>query len=495
MGEIDLFNRAVGHGNRTAFLESGRRMSYARLLDESARIASALLGGRSDLQEERVAFLLPAGAGYAAAQWAIWRAGGIAVPLSISAALPELEHVLTSAAASRAIVGGQYDREFAALCAALGIELLVLDQLKGATPSDLPDVSKTRRAMILFTSGTTSKPKGVVSTHSNIQAQVETLVQEWEWQRDDCIPLFLPLHHVHGIVNVMTCALWSGASIEPFPSFDIDKIAERVAAGAYTVFMAVPTVYVKLIHKLQMMKGQGRVACCRGFGDMRLMVSGSAALPAETHRTWKNLTGQALLERYGMTEIGMAISNPMHGERRPGAVGKPLPGVEVRLVSETGETIEKENEPGEIWVRGPTVFAEYWNNPEATREAFTGDWFMTGDMAVLERGYYRILGRLSVDIIKSGGYKLSALEIEEVLLAHPDISESAVVGVEDRTWGETVAAAVVLRPGAILTLKELNAWAGSRLSGYKLPRHLKTVASLPRNAMGKVTKTAVKDLF
>ncbi len=495
MAEIELFRRAALHGERPAFKIGQAQVPYSLLLRKSARLAATLLQGRQDLQEERIVFLVPAGIEYVIVQWAIWRAGGIAVPLTVGAALPELEHALTAAGAMRAVVHTRPRQEFAGLCASRGVELLVLDQMEHAGHAALPVVSGERRAMILFTSGTTSKPKGVVSTHDTIQAQVETLVQEWEWRADDRIPLFLPLHHVHGIVNVLTCALWSGACIEPFPSFVINDVLGRVAENAYTLFMAVPTIYVKLIQELQGMEPAQRAACCEGFRNMRLMISGSAALPAEIHRSWEDLTGQMLLERYGMTEIGMALSNPVHGERRPGAVGKALPGVAIRLVSETGEAIENENEPGEIWVRGPTVFTEYWNNPEATRKAFSGGWFTTGDMAVMERGYYRIMGRLSVDIIKSGGYKLSALEIEDVLLTHPQIAECAVVGVGDNTWGEAVAAAVVLVDGASLDLQGLRAWARDKLSAYKLPKYLEIVSGLPRNAMGKVTKAAVKNMF
>ena len=178
--------------------------------------------------------------------------------------------------------------------------------------------------MILYTSGTTSKPKGVVTTHANIQAQIESLVQAWEWSATDRIPLFLPLHHIHGIINVTCCALWSGAMIEPFARFDLPAILDRVRADAYTLFMAVPTIYVKLIQALEAASPEDRAAIVGGFARMRLMVSGSAALPASVHEQWTALTGQKLLERYGMTEIGMAISNPYHGERRPGAVGKPL---------------------------------------------------------------------------------------------------------------------------------------------------------------------------
>jgi malonyl-CoA/methylmalonyl-CoA synthetase len=196
-----------------------------------------------------------------------------------------------------------------------------------------------------------------------------------------------------------------------------------------------------------------------------------------------------------MTEIGMGISNPYHGQRRAGAVGIPLPGVEVALFDEANNIIDQENTPGEIRVKGPNVFLEYWNNPEATVGSYTDGWFCTGDVAVLESGYYRIMGRSSVDIIKSGGYKLSALEIEGALLNHDDISECAVIGVADDTWGEAVVSALVLKPGTSLSLEELKSWCKERISAYKVPKKIKVVDALPRNAMGKVTKPALKSLF
>lgn len=349
--------------------------------------------------------------------------------------------------------------------------------------------------MILYTSGTTSKPKGVLTTHGNIQAQIESLVEAWEWNANDRIPLFLPLHHIHGLINVTSCALWSGASIEPFARFDLPVILERVRSRAYTVFMAVPTIYVKLIEALQAASAEDRSGLLQGFAAMRLMVSGSAALPASIHEQWTALTGQKLLERYGMTEIGMALSNPFHGERRPGSVGLPLPGVQVRLKSESGVILTEENTPGEIQVSGPGVFIGYWNRPETTAESFDESWFRTGDLAVLERGYFRIMGRLSVDIIKSGGYKLSALEIEAALLEHPQICECAVVGIPDDTWGEAVSAAVVLKENCVMEIGALRDWCRGKLSVYKIPQRLRVVESLPRNAMGKVTKPAVQKLF
>lgn len=522
---IRLIDRAGEHASRIAVVSAGTPYSYSDLIRDSEAVARTLLAGTPsppDLREQRIAFLIPASFEYVAVQWGIWRAGGIAVPLSVSAKEPELEHVLTDAGVSLVITSGNSRALIEPLCLRLGVQvrmvegMLASDSRPEEGPAEtvgreaptngtetagvqaalpLPALSPHRRAMMLYTSGTTSKPKGVVSTHSNIEAQILALVEAWGWERDDRIPLFLPLHHIHGIVNVLSCALWSGAQVEAFPAFELPRILERVAEGAYTVFMAVPTIYVKLIHAFESARTEDGERWAQGFGGMRLMISGSAALPAAIHERWTGLTGQKLLERYGMTEIGMGLSNPLKGERRPGAVGQPLPGVELRLVSESGDVIEGQGEPGEIQIRGPAVFTEYWNLPEVTAGAFRDGWFLTGDMAVLEAGYYRILGRLSVDIIKSGGYKLSALEIEDVLRQHPRISECAVVGVPDEVWGEAVAAAVMTADGEGMLLKEIKEWAGDRLSKYKVPKLLRVVDDFPRNAMGKVVKPAVRDMF
>jgi malonyl-CoA/methylmalonyl-CoA synthetase len=495
MNELPLIARAGLHGNALAFLNAKSTHTYQDLLDRSAVIAAALLGDEDDLKEARVALLVSAGFEYVAAQWGIWRAGGIKLPICLSATEPEWEYALTDSGVSVVLADAAMASKIAPLCLRLGIKLLDVSAITAASGKRLPEISSDRQAMILYTSGTTSKPKGVVTTHANIQAQIESLVHAWEWNSADRIPLFLPMHHIHGIINVTSCALWSGATIEPFERFDMNAIFERVRVDAYTLFMAVPTIYVKLIQALEAASEEDRIAIVGGFARMRLMVSGSAALPASVHGQWTALTGQELLERYGMTEIGMGLSNPYHGERRPGAVGQALPGVEVRLKAENGDIVTAENVPGEIQVRGPGVFRVYWNRPEASAETFDGDWFRTGDMAVLETGYYRIMGRLSVDIIKSGGYKLSALEIEATLLEHPVIAECAVIGLPDDTWGEAVTAVVVTKNHGQLELPVLRDWCKGRLSVYKVPQRLLVVPELPRNAMGKVTKPAVKSLF
>jgi malonyl-CoA/methylmalonyl-CoA synthetase len=466
-------------------------------------IATRLLDGRDDLNEARVAFLVPPGFAYVAVQWGIWRAGGVAVPLATSHPPPELAYVIEDSAAAIVVVADAWTARVRDVAQQRDCRVFELSTLVPGTPAveptpaaALPALDPQRRALILYTSGTTNRPKGVVTTHAALEAQITTLVRAWEWQPDDHILCVLPLHHVHGIVNVVACALWTGACCTIHGAFDAVATWNAIATSDLTLFMAVPTIYSRLIaawHTAAPARRQLlRSACAR----MRLMVSGSAALPVGVLHQWREISGHTLLERYGMTEIGMALSNPLHGERRPGTVGVPLPGVEVRLVDEAGDVVV-EGAPGEIEVRGPGVFREYWNRPDATRDAFRDGWFRTGDVAVVTDGYYRILGRSSVDILKTGGYKVSALEIEEVLLTHPAVAECAVVGLPDEEWGERVAAAIVTRAATGTAVDEaaVRAWAKERLAPYKVPTRVLVVVELPRNAMGKVTKPAVRELF
>jgi malonyl-CoA/methylmalonyl-CoA synthetase len=491
---LPLIARARHHGDRTAIVDSQGGFTYHELLDASSHVAAALLDSRSDLLEERVAFLVTPGFPWVAVQWGIWRAGGVAVPLPLNSTLPELEYFTDDTGASALIFDADGETLLAPIAAARGTRALSYNNGLAHQTAKPPDFAGERRAMILYTSGTTSRPKGVVTTHDNIAAQITSLVEAWEWSADDRIVLCLPLHHVHGIINIVSCALWSGATCEMLPRFDATVVWERLTSGSITLFMAVPTVYVKLIAAWEAASARHRVEMSRACSKLRLMVSGSAALPVSTLERWKEITGHTLLERYGMTEIGMALSNSYQGERVPGSVGTPLPSVEVQLVSEGGEPVEL-GTPGEIEVRGPSVFKEYWGKPDATRDAFRDGWFRTGDTAVVEKSVYRILGRTNIDIIKTGGHKVSALEIEEVLREHPAIVECAVVGVPDPEWGERVAAAVVLNGSGTLDLLSLRAWARALLAAYKLPSRLLVLDALPRNAMGKVMKPSVATLF
>ena len=490
-----LVARAYSHAERTALTAAQGSFTYRDLLDASARVAACLLGPRDDLREARVAFLVSPGWHYVATQWGIWRAGGVAVPLATSHPPPELEYVIQDADVEILVTDAELAPRLETVRAPAAVRrLTTTEALAAHGRSALPEVGAARRAMILYTSGTTGKPKGVVSTHANLSAQVTSLVAAWDWRADDRILLVLPLHHVHGIVNVLSCALWSGARCDMLPKFDAGETWQRIARGDLTLFMAVPTIYHKLIAAWDAAPPERRREWSAACGRMRLMVSGSAALPVRTLERWREISGHTLLERYGMTEFAMALSNPLIGERRAGFVGTSLPGVEVRLVNADGTPVGP-GTPGELEVRGSGVFLEYWRRPDATATAFRSGWFRTGDVAVLENGSYRILGRSSVDIIKTGGYKISALEIEEVLRTHAAVAECAVVGVEDAEWGERVCAAVELVPGSQLTLPELQAWAKQRLAPYKVPRALSVVDALPRNALGKVVKPEVGKLF
>jgi malonyl-CoA/methylmalonyl-CoA synthetase len=491
---ILLAARAEQFPQRTAIVAPEGAFTYRRLLDASHRVASFLLAGAKDLQERPVAFLAPPGFHYVAMQWGIWRAGGIAVPLSLFHPRPELDYVLQDTDPAAVIAHPDFENLLGPPARERGIRFGLSTEAVDSASSPLPFISPERRAMILYTSGTTGKPKGVVTTHSNIAAQITSLVEAWEWTAGDRIVNVLPLHHVHGIVNVMLCSFWVGAVCEILPRFDAREAWARIADGGLTLFMAVPTIYVKLIEAWEKATRADQARMSEGCARMRLMVSGSAALPVSVLLRWKEITGHVLLERYGMTEIGMGLSNPLHGERLPGHVGTPLPGVEVHRVNEQGAPVEPDT-PGEIQVRGRTVFLEYWGRPEDTQKAFRDGWFLTGDVAVEEQGSYRILGRSSVDIIKTGGYKVSALEIEEVLRTHPDIRECAVVGIPDALWGERVSAALVLHKGANFDIGSLREWVKERLASYKIPKDALVMEELPKNAMGKVSKPIIKALM
>ena len=492
---IPIIARAHKHIDRSALLDAAGQYTYRELLAASETIARLLLAGKKDLQETRVAFIVPPSFAYAAIQWGIWRAGGIAVPLCVSHPRPELEYVIEDADAGIIIAHPDFADRVQPVAAGKNVRLILTTGFVDIDGPDLPPVDPGRRALIIYTSGTTGKPKGVVTTHANITAQITSLIESWDWRASDRILGILPLHHVHGIINVLSCALWAGATCELSPKFDADAVWDRLMQTPLTLFMAVPTIYVRLIAAWDQADPARRAAMSAACKKLRLTVSGSAALPVSVFERWQAISGHIMLERYGMTEIGMGLSNPLGGERRPGAVGMPLPGVRVRLVDESGDAIAEEDTSGEIQIRGDNVFSEYWRRPQATHDAFRDGWFLTGDTAVLEKGYYRILGRNSVDIIKTGGYKVSALEIEEMLRTHPAVRECAVVGLEDLEWGERVCAAVVLRAGNDLPLKVLRAWARERIAPYKVPSRLLILDELPRNAMGKVTKPRIKARF
>lgn len=484
---------AKHQSKNTAIIADGKPFSFGFLLEQSHQFASHLLDGEEDLHEARIAFMVDPGFDYVKVQWGIWQAGGVAVPLCITHPLPSLQYVLEDTGASTLVISPGYHDLISAWAMENAIRLVVLDRLPVLSKVKLPQVDASRNAIILYTSGTTNKPKGVVTTHANMEAQISSISTAWKYAPTDHTLCVLPLHHVHGIINVVSATLWNGGTVEFVGSFSVEDIFARFLKGNINVFMAVPTIYFKLIAGWELLDAGQQLHIKNALKQFRLMVCGSAALPVSVMEQWEKVSGHVLLERYGMTEIGMGISNPYEGERRAGYIGKPLPGVEVRLVDEAMQMVAA-GEPGEIHIKGDNVFKEYWNKPESTAKEFTADgWFKTGDVAVVEDGYYRILGRSSVDIIKSGGYKLSALEIEEVLRSYPTVADCAVVGIPDDEWGELVVAAVV--PSGDLDQQALNTWMRTQMASYKTPRKYMLVDALPRNAMGKVVKQEIKQQF
>lgn len=491
---LSLITQASLHPAKTAIVDSFGAYSYQELAFRSDQVATCLLDGKTDLNQARVAFMVSPGIDYTAIQWGIWKAGGIAVPLCITYPLPSLTYVIEDTQAELVVAGREYEAILQDYVLEKHLRWITLEDLRQPIePSSLPEISSDRGAMILYTSGTTSLPKGVLTTHANIESQVSTLIEAWNWTAEDYTLCLLPLHHVHGIINVMSCALWAGATVHFLHPFDAKQVFELFLEGKINVFMAVPTIYFKLVTEFESRSESEKSELHECMKRFRLMVSGSAALPVSVMETWQKISGHYLLERYGMTEIGMAISNPYDGERRAGYIGKPLPGVQARLVDEQNDEVPS-GQPGEIQIKGPSVFKEYWGKAEATAKTFTSDgWFKTGDIAVIEAGYFRILGRDSVDIIKSGGYKISALEIEEVLRKHPLIKDCGVVGVPDEEWGELVVAAII--PLGEIDTRALNQWMREQMPAYKTPRKYLILEELPRNAMGKVVKNDLKKRF
>jgi malonyl-CoA/methylmalonyl-CoA synthetase len=503
-------------GTRLAIVDPAGSWSYADLARDAARLARSLLAGgagpagtgaagagagagASDLDEARVALLCTPGHDFVVGLLGTWMAGGIAVPLHPAHPDAELDHVLSDAGVTTIVASPTHADPASRHASRHGATLLpvttrTLPDQQGQVA--LPEVVPTRRAMIVYTSGTTGRPKGAVHTHRSLAAMAESMVEAWRWTADDRVLLVLPLHHVHGIVNVTLCPLWVGAVCEAPGGFDAAATWDRLASGELTLFMAVPTIYRRLIAAWDDAGPDParRTAWSAGAAKARLMVSGSAALPVSTLERWTELTGHVLLERYGMTELGMVLSNTLD-HRVPGHVGEAMPGVELRLVDDEGRDLDPRGDvPGELLVRGPQVFAEYWGRSDATAEAFVDGWFRTGDVAVHEADGYRLLGRSSVDIIKTGGEKVSALEIEEVYRTHPGVADAAVVGVADHEWGERVCMAFVPRPGADPSA-DLRAWGKARMAAYKVPSRFVAVDDLPRNALGKVVKADVVPLF
>ena len=503
---IEIISRSLHFPDRIAAIDTSGKYTYSEILNLANSTAKKLLADKEDLQEERILFMIAPGHKYIAAQWGIWIAGGIAVPIALSHPAEEINHIIKDTSSTKIIFDPEYSDILKNIDNINNIEFIKTNEINTSYQNNKsPEIDESRRAMIIYTSGTTNRPKGVVTTHLNIKSQITALVESWEWVDSDHILNVLPLHHVHGIVNAMLCALWSGAKCEFLSSFDSKTIWDKLSNNQISLFMAVPTMYEKLISFWNDLPRERQKLIKKQTSNLRLMVSGSDALLPNTLKQWKTITGHVLLERYGMTEIGMALSNPLKGRRIPGFVGTPLPGVQIRICSidfdsnENPVSLDAEvphGSEGELQIKGENVFLEYWNNAEDTVSSFSKDgWFRTGDIASTENGVFKIWGRASQDIIKTGGEKVSANEIQYVLRSHPKIKECAVVGIQDEKWGEAVSVAIILSKGSTLDRLQLRKWAKNKLIHYKVPQKILIVDDLPRNTMGKIIKPKIKEMF
>ncbi len=463
-GLLDRFANARGIAVIDERGEHSFDATRARAADVSAHIG--------DGRGRRVAILASPGADFVAAFFGVVASGACAVVLSPLHPAPESAFFCDDARVDLVFVtADQIERARTCVGERPTVDLATLE------PSPARDVALGDRdpALMLYTSGTTGKPKGAVLSHGNLSIQQEILAEAWGLRASDVLLHALPLHHMHGLCIAMLSCLGAGATVRMLPAFDGARIWRDLARS--TVLMAVPTMYKKLFDVLD--ASNERNTWVQNASKLRLATSGSAALPVTIAERWRAITGNIPLERFGMTEIGVGLTNPLDGERRAGTVGLPPRTVEARV----------DEASGELSIRGPSVFLEYFGRPEAKDP---GGWFKTGDTVTRdERGYFRILGRTSVDILKSGGYKLSALEIEEALREHPAVSDVAVVGVPDETWGDRVVACVVVRLGHALEPDALRAFAKEKLASYKCPKDVIVMDDLPRNAMGKVQKPAL----
>jgi malonyl-CoA/methylmalonyl-CoA synthetase len=444
-------------------------VTAAALEDASRRVAGRL--ARAGVGPgDRMLFSAESSIGLVIAHVAALRSGIVVVPANTAYRERELAHIVGDARPRAALVDRD-DRAAWIRAAAADTVIVGSDvELAAGLAPPLDGVAPGAPALIGYTSGTTGAPKGAVLSHANLLAGVESVRIAWRWDADDRLVLALPLFHIHGLGVGLHGTLLAGASAVLLPKFEVGAVLDAAADHDATLFFGVPTMY----HRLAASDRVGELA------RLRLCVSGSAALPAELHEALAARAGQAVIERYGMTETLMNVSNPYDGERRPDSVGLPLPGVELRL-----------GDDDEILLRGPNVFGGYWQRPDATAASFDADgWFRTGDLGRFDDdGYLRILGR-SKELIISGGLNVYPREVEDVLLGHPAVAEAAVVGAPSEEWGETVTAFVVA-DGAP-DLDGLLAFAAGRLAPFKRPRVVHFVDSLPRNALGKVVKSELR---
>jgi malonyl-CoA/methylmalonyl-CoA synthetase len=492
MNLTDLFDLSlVGRGQETALECGEEQFSFAQLDSRSSRLARRFA---SDSLEpgDRLAVYLTNCVEFVETYLAAIKLGLIFVPINVLYRQVEVEHVLSDAEPKGIVTSRELAAYLQTGMKKLNEPLLyAADQLQGLArrftdtrlvcPAD-----GDSPAALVYTSGTTGRSKGAILTHNNFAANTVNLVSCWQMTAGDRLLLSLPLFHVHGLGNGLHTWLACGYRVRLLERFRKESILEEFLGFRPTVFFGVPTMYERLL--------DAPPETAREIGSfVRLFVSGSAPLPAQTLERFRDLYGHVILERYGMSETLMNTSNPYAGERRAGTVGKPLPGISIRLADpETGDSVS-EGETGEILIRGPNVFPGYWKQPEATAAAFSGDgYFRSGDLATRSAdGYYTLEGRRH-ELIISGGFNIYPREIEEFLTRQPEVAEAAVIGEPDAARGQLPVAYVVPSTNAEINIKALADCCAQHLASFKTPRRFTVVESLPRNALGKVQKHLLK---
>ena len=458
-------------GPDVVFRAGERRLTRDELRTEAEQVAGGLRAAGAG-PGDRVAIYAASSLDWVIAYLAIERAGAVLVPLNPEYQAAEAGHIFGDSEPLLVLA----DSPRAEIAEKLGVRVLPAAEMPRATPPALPELGPASPAAIMYTSGTTGRPKGAVIDHGNMLAQARGAIEAWRWTSSDILVHGLPLFHLHGLGMGINGTLLSGASATLVPFSPANVVAELTRSGADrgTMFFAVPAMYQRLCDWL--------AEHPTDLSAVRLFVSGSAPLPPALFERCAQLLGQAPVERYGITEGGIVVTNPYDGPRRPGRVGYPFPGVEVSL-----------GEQDEVRLKGGQVFSGYWRNAEATAEAFSADgWFCTGDVGEIgEDGTLAIRGRIK-ELIISGGFNVYPREVEIVLEAHPSVGEVAVAGVPSERWGEEVRAYVVPSGTVRVDEAELIAFARSRLAAYKCPKRVVVLDSLPRNAMGKVQRSLLR---
>ena len=490
-----LFGTHAGKDTPFLFLPDGTTLSHSAFLQQAAQIANAVTGlGLST--GDRVAVQVEKSPEALALYAACVQAGLIFLPLNTAYTEDELAYFIENSGASLIVCDDSRQSGLSAIASHLGAQVETLNadgsgsltDKAGDCPASFDTVDRKTDdlAAFLYTSGTTGRSKGAMLTQDNLLSNAQTLVKEWRFTSDDVLLHALPIFHTHGLFVATNVTLAAGGSMIFLPKFGLDQVIEWLPRA--TSMMGVPTFYTRLLDDARFTRDLAQ--------HMRLFISGSAPLLAETHVQFENRTGHRILERYGMTETNMNTSNPYEGERRAGTVGFPLPGVELKVTDpDSGNTLPN-GEIGQIEVRGPNVFKGYWQMPEKTAAELRKDgFFITGDLGkVDEDGYVHIVGR-NKDLIISGGYNIYPKEIELVLDEQPGVLESAVIGVPHPDFGETVVAVLVAQPGATPDTGAIMENVDQSLARFKHPRSIEVIDELPRNTMGKVQKNILRERY